>query len=143
MARYRTTVSSTMSAADAFAYMVAFENVATWDPGVRKASRITDGPPKLGTRFAVEASFLGRPLPLDYEITAFEDGRTFVLIAETSNLRSVDTITVVADGQGSKVTYDAELKLKGLFKITEATLRIAFHFIGNKAREGLRKALNP
>lgn len=143
MARYRTTVSSTMSAADAFAYMVAFENVATWDPGVRKAFRITDGPPKLGTRFAVEASFLGRPLPLDYEITAFEDGRTFVLIAETSNLRSVDTITVVADGQGSKVTYDAELKLKGLFKITEATLRIAFHFIGNKAREGLRKALNP
>lgn len=143
MARYRTTVSSTMSAADAFAYMAAFENVATWDPGVRKASRVTDGPPRLGTRFNVEASFLGRPLPLEYEITAFEAGRTFVLVAETSTIRSVDTITVVADGDGSKVTYDAELKLKGLFRITDATLRIAFHFIGNKARDGLRKALNP
>lgn len=143
MARYRTTVSSTMSAADAFAYMAAFENVATWDPGVRKASQTTEGSPKLGTRFAVEASFLGRALPLDYEITAFEAGRTFVLIAETSTIRSVDTITVLPDGSGSKVTYDADLILKGAFKIFEPTLRIAFRSIGNKARDGMRKALNP
>lgn len=143
MARYRTTVSSTMSAADAFAYMAAFENVATWDPGVGKAAKITDGPPQLGTRFAVEASFLGRPLPLEYEMTAFEDGRTFVLIAETSTIRSVDTVTVLADGDGSKVTYDADLILKGAFKIFDPTLRLAFRSIGNKARDGLRRALNP
>ena len=143
MARYRTTVSSTMSASEAFDYMAAFENVATWDPGVRTAKRTTDGEPALGTRFAVEASFMGRPLPLDYEITSFEAGRTFVLIAETSTIRSIDTVTVVADGQGSKVTYDADLVLKGVLKIFDPALRLGFRSVGDKARDGLQKALNP
>lgn len=143
MARYRTTVSSTMSAADAFAYMAAFENVAAWDPGVRSARRLTDGEPRLGTKFDVEVSFLGRTLPLHYEITAFTPGTSFTLVAETSTLRSVDTITVVADGSGSQVTYDADLILKGLFKVGEPSLRLAFRTIGNKARDGMRRALNP
>lgn len=143
MAHYRTTVSSSMTASEAFDYMAAFENVAVWDPGVRSAKRTTEGEPARGTRFAVEASFMGRSLPLDYEITAFEAGRTFVLIAETSTLRSVDTITVVADGQGSKVTYDADLVLKGLLKLFDPALRLGFRSVGDKARDGLRKALNP
>lgn len=132
-----------MSAKEAFDYMVDFENVVIWDPGVRKASRITDGEPQLGTRFAVEASFLGRAIPLEYEITSFESGKSFVLTANSPTLKSIDTVTVVADGQGSRVTYDAELRLRGLFKITDPTLQIAFRFIGNKARDGLRKVLNP
>jgi len=143
MARYQTTVSSTMSATEAFDYMAAFENVVIWDPGVRKASRITDGPPQLGTRFAVEASFLGRALPLEYAITSFEAGKTFVLTASTSTLKSIDTVTVVADGEGSRVTYNAELILQGLFKIFDPSLSLAFRSIGNKARDGLRTALNP
>ncbi|MFM7756726.1 MAG: hypothetical protein ACKO84_08215, partial [Actinomycetota bacterium] len=72
MARYRTTISSSMSVTDAFAYMVAFENVAQWDPGATKASRLTPGEPRLGTQFDVEVSFFGRGLPLRYEITSFE-----------------------------------------------------------------------
>lgn len=143
MARYRTTVASSMTSAEAFAYMVAFENVADWDPGVRSASRITAGPPRLGSEFAVEASFLGRGLPLRYEMTAFEDGSRFVLTAETATLRSVDTVTVAPDGSGSRVTYDADLILKGPLKIFDLSLRLAFRSIGNKARDGLRRALNP
>lgn len=143
MARYRTTINSSMTAPQAFAYMVAFENVAEWDPGVRSAERIGDGPPRLGTRFDVEASFMGRGLPLRYEITRFEEGSSFVLTAETSTLRSVDTVTVVADGSGSRVTYDADLILKGVFKIFDPSLRLAFRSVGNKARDGLRRVLNP
>lgn len=143
MARYRTTINSSMSASQAFAYMAAFENVADWDPGVRSAKRITNGPSRLGTRFDVVASFMGRGLPLTYEITRFEEGSTFVLTAETSTLRSVDTVTVVADGSGSRVTYDADLALKGLFKVFDPSLRLAFRSIGNKARDGLRRVLNP
>lgn len=143
MARYTTTINSSLSAPQAFAYMAAFENVADWDPGVRSAKRITDGSPHLGTRFDVVASFMGRGLPLRYEITRFEDGSTFVLTAETSTLRSVDTVTVVADGSGSRVTYDADLVLKGALKIFDPSLRLAFRSIGNKARDGLRRVLNP
>lgn len=143
MARYRTTINSSMSAPKAFAYMAAFENVADWDPGVRSAKRITDGSPRLGTRFDVVASFMGRGLPLRYEITRFEDGKTFVLTAETTTLRSVDTVTVVTDGSGSRVTYDADLALKSIFKVFDPTLRLAFRSIGNKARDGLRRVLNP
>ncbi|MGA0877857.1 MAG: SRPBCC family protein [Ilumatobacteraceae bacterium] len=143
MARYRTTISSSMSAPEAFAYMAAFENVADWDPGVRSAKRLTEGSPRLGTRFDVEASFMGRGLPLRYEITRFEEDSTFVLTAEAPTLRSVDTVTVVAEGSGSRVTYDADLVLKGVFKVFDPSLRLAFRSIGNKARDGLRRVLNP
>lgn len=143
MARYRTTVSSSMSVTEAFAYMVAFENVARWDPGATKASRVTPGDPHLGTQFDVEVSFFGRGLPLRYEITSFEANSSFVLVAEAPTFRSVDTVTVVADGSGSRVTYDADLILKGAFKVFDPTLRLAFRSIGNKARDGLRRVLNP
>ena len=52
-------------------------------------------------------------------------------------------MTVAPDGSGSRVTYDADLILKGPLKIFDLSLRLAFRSIGNKARDGLRRALNP
>ena len=143
MARYRTTIGSTLSVSEAFAYMAAFDNVTEWDPGVTTASRIGDGPVALGTHFAVEASFFGRSIPLTYVVTSFEQDKTFTLSAEASTFRSVDTVTVMADGSGSRVTYDADLILKGPFKLFDPGLALAFRSVGNKARDGLRRVLNP
>jgi hypothetical protein len=39
MARYVTTISSTLPAEEAFAYMADFSNAGEWDPSVDEASR--------------------------------------------------------------------------------------------------------
>ena len=142
MARYRTTVRSSRSPEDTFAYMAAFEHSAEWDPGVAEAERLTPGPVGDGTRFRVVSRFLGRRIPLEYRVTAFGPGRRVVVTAESSSLRSVDEITVEPDGTGSTMTYDADLSLRGAFSLFGPLLVPAFHRIGERAREGLERELN-
>jgi len=49
MALYTTSIDSSLSPSEAFAYMAAFENVAQWDPGVVEAQRLErTGPPRHG-----------------------------------------------------------------------------------------------
>jgi hypothetical protein len=142
MAIYTTSIESTKSSADAFAYMAAFENVAQWDPGVIEAQRLTEGPIKLGTEFQVLTQTGKRRIPLTYEVTEFEEGVRLVLTASTSSLRSVDEIRVVPNGAGSTVTYKANLSLLGLLRIANPMLSPTLKKIGDRARDGLRRELN-
>ena len=123
--------------------MAAFENTERWDPGVAEAARLTDGPVALGTRFLVVATFLGRRLPLPYEVTTFEPSRRLVVTAETSSIRSVDEIRIEAGATGAIVSYDAALVLRGTSRVASPVLPLAFKRIGDRARDGLRRELNP
>jgi hypothetical protein len=143
MAIYTTSIDSTLSSKDAFAYMAAFENVAQWDPGVVEAQRLTEGPIKLGTEFQVLGQMGKRRIPLTYEVTQFEEGSRLVLTASTSSLRSEDEIRVVANGTGSTVTYKANLSLQGVLRIANPFFSPTLRKIGDRARDGLRRELNP
>jgi hypothetical protein len=143
MTSYLTAIDSTLTPRAAFDYMASFEHAAEWDPGVVEASRIDDGPLGLASEFHVLATFGSRTLPLTYKITVFEHGTRVVLTAETSTLRSVDEITVSASGEGSCVTYNADLRLRGLLWIGNPLLGLAFKKIGDRARTGLERELNP
>ncbi len=146
MARYRTTVDSTAPAADVFDYLADFASVALWDPGVRSAELISGTPGTSGAWYRVVAGFLGRAIPLDYEILAAEPptgqyaGRV-ELEAHTADFRSHDVISVQPTGTGCRVTYDADLALKGLRRPFDPVLRIAFTVIGERAKRGLAAAV--
>jgi hypothetical protein len=143
VARYTTSIASSLTKEAAFDYMAAFENAQHWDPGVAEAQRITEGPVALGTEFRVVTLFAGRQMPLVYKVTTFELGDRFVVTAQTSSLRSVDEVTVVADGTGSRVTYNAQLWFQGAFKLAAPLLPLLFNRIGDRARDGLNRELNP
>ena len=143
MARYSTTVSSTLSAQEAFRFMANFENVASWDPGVTEASSKDEGDVAIGTSFTVVSKFLGLKTPLVYRVVEFEPESRIRLVAETATLRSDDEIIVSALGEGSSVTYNADLNLRGALRLADRLLGLAFRTIGDRARDGLRKALNP
>ena len=146
MARYRTTVESPAPAHEVFAYLADFQTVAEWDPGVRSARRLHGEPGEVGTRYFVVAGFLGRGIPLEYEIldsvapTGRSAGRV-VLEAHTSDFRSYDVITVVPTPSGCRVTYDADLALKGVRRPFDPLLRLMFKVVGDRARNGLARAV--
>lgn len=142
MAHARETVDSTKSQQEAFDYLADFTSTAQWDPGVVRARKLTDGPVGVGTQFRVEANFMGRTTPLVYVVTAYEPPSRFVVSGENSTVTSLDEITVEKVGDGSRVTYDAELTLKGPAKLLDPLLGLAFGRIADKAIAGLRKALN-
>jgi carbon monoxide dehydrogenase subunit G len=143
MALYTTSIDSSLSPSEAFAYMAAFENVAQWDPGVLEAQRLTDGPVHLGTEFRVLTQTGKRRIPLTYRVSEFEEGSRLVLAAATSTLRSVDEVRVVAKDEGSTVTYRANLSLRGVLRVANPFLGSTLKKIGDRARDGLRRELNP
>ena len=143
MARYRTSVNSTLSKEDAFSYMANFANAALWDPSVVSAATVGPGPVGNGTEFDLVTEFRGRKVALRYQITTYEAPRQVVLTARTPRLLSRDTITVESREGGSEMTYDAYLALQGVARVADPVLGIFFKHIGDAARAGLLRVLNP
>jgi hypothetical protein len=44
-------------------------------------------------------------------------------------------------GRGTRVTYDADLSLKGPLRLADPLLALAFRRVGDRARDGLRARL--
>ena len=136
MARYITTIDSTLSAEEAYAYMADFSNALEWDPSVTEATRSGDG------AFDLVAKFGGRGVPLRYEVVSSDPPRSIVLEARKPSFTSRDTITVVSAPAGSTVHYDARLEFKGAGRILDPLMQLVFNRTGAKAAAGMRAALN-
>jgi hypothetical protein len=74
VARYVDAIDLPIPLEEAFDYLADFTTTAEWDPGVAEAKGLTPGAVRLGSRFRVSVSFLGRRIPLEYRITEFERG---------------------------------------------------------------------
>lgn len=142
MAKANGTVRSPLDPETVFSRLSDFSTTEQWDPGVVEAQKVTDGPVELGARFRVVAAFMGSRSELVYEITEFDPGRRVVLRGENNRVVSVDVITVEAEAEGSIVTYDADLTLKGPMKLADPLLGLAFGRIADKALDGLTRWLS-
>jgi hypothetical protein len=141
MAHYRGTIDSARSAEATFSYMADFAGVTEWDPTAVEARALQEGEPALGSRFFVRVRWLGRELPLTYEIVTFEPPRRLVLRAENATSVSEDTVEVEPRGEGSRLTYDARVELKGAARLLDPLLGLAFRRLGDNAAAGLRREL--
>jgi hypothetical protein len=131
-----------MPPSEAFAYMADLTNFAEWDPGVGRVEQVEGDGAGLGAAFDVAVKVPGRTMTLRYETTAFDDdATTMTAFAQNAVMTSEDTVTVEADGDGSIVTYDAELKLKSFLGLSDPLLRLTFNHIGDRAAAGLVDAL--
>lgn len=143
MARYVTTIHSSLAPEESFAYLANFENTRFWDPSVSEARREGDGEVGLGAVFDLVARFGRRDVPLRYMIVFYEAPRRVVLEAKGRGFISRDTIEVAATMGGSIVDYDAVLAFSGPGRLAEPVMQLVFTRVGEKAAAGLKRALNP
>jgi len=142
MARYVATVETDRAPGETFAYLSDFSTTREWDPGVVEADRLDHGPIDTGSAFRVVARFLGRETALTYRVEAIEPGRSITVRGENATVVSLDTMTFTPlDGGGTRVTYDADLALKGPLALGDPLLGLAFDRIGDAALSGLRARL--
>lgn len=141
MARYVDAIDLPIPIEEAFDYLADFSRTAEWDPGVCEARRLTRGEIRLGSRFEVTVSFLGRRIPLQYRITEFEPPSRLVLTGGDSSLRSIDEITFVSRRGGTRVSYEARLELVGIRRLADPVLDLLFQRVGRLAVRGLRERL--
>jgi carbon monoxide dehydrogenase subunit G len=141
MARYSTTVRTPMPPAEAFAYMSDLRNFERWDPGVSGVVQISGDGGGPNTVFDVTVKSVGKDLTLQYITTHYDEPTSVQVEARSAMFTSIDRIDVVTDGDGSRVTYDAELRLNGALQVFDLGLRLAFRRIGDRAAAGLERAL--
>jgi Polyketide cyclase / dehydrase and lipid transport len=141
MARYQATVPSRRPAAETFAYLATFSNAVEWDPGVLASEQLDAGPVTVGTRFRLVVPFLGLRMPLTYHVTSYQPGREVVLAAASALLRATDRIVVTGGADGSAVSYQAEVRLRGPLHLLDPVLRPGFRAVADRAAAGLAQAL--
>jgi hypothetical protein len=141
VARYRASIDTPWTPAEAFVYLSDFSTSAEWDPGVVEAQRVGAGPVSKGTEFHLVAEFLGRKAPLTYRVIEYEPHRVVAFVAENATVVSYDRIIFEAIPAGTRVTYDAELRLKGRLRLPDPLLGLAFNRVGSRALARLREVL--
>ena len=142
MARYITKVRTSRSSADAFAYMADLRNFAEWDPGVSKVVQVEGDGGGPDAVFDVTVRTGRRDLVLRYRTKEFEPTGNILVVAETSRMVSTDRVSVREQDGVRIVTYDADLRLKGLARFADPVLGLMFRRIGDRAGTGLSRVLD-
>ena len=142
MARYTATLETPRKRRDVAAYLSDFSTTQEWDPGVVEAQRLDHGPVGLGSRFRVVARFLGRRAELTYEIVRHDPDELVTLRGENATVVSLDTMRFSDTPEaGTRVSYEADLTLKGPLRALDPLLGLAFNRVGDRAAAGLRAEL--
>ena len=126
-----------------FAYISDFSTTQEWDPGVVEAERLNDAAVGEGTEFRLVAEFLGRKTALTYRIVEYDPPHAVTFRGENATVISNDRITFEAVDQGTRMTYDAELVLKGPLRLADPLLGLAVNRVGDRALAGLKHKLAP
>lgn len=126
----------------AFAYVSDWSRQSEWDPNTASSRQIGDGGPCVGARYALEVKMGPRSVPLEYRITELEAPARIVLVGEGSGVWAQDTITFAEMADGTRVDYEAEIKLSGLLGILQPLLGRAFAGIAKGAVEGMKRELD-
>jgi hypothetical protein len=141
MARYVDAIDLPLPIEEAFDYLADFSRTVEWDPSVTEAERLTPDPIGLGSRFRVTVSLLGRSVPIEYEIRTYERPHRLVLVGADPGFRSIDEVTFVARGDGTRVTYEARIELEGIRRIADPVVDLLFQIVGRLAVRCLRERI--
>jgi carbon monoxide dehydrogenase subunit G len=136
------TIEVGCSTAEAFEFVSDFANAEAWDPGVKESRRVGNGPVGVGAVFRLVVMFRGTSLPMTYRIVEYQPPRRVVLHGEGATVDAVDEILLEPVGGRTRLTYRADLKMRGILALATPFLRGAFDRMGKRAVEGLRRALD-
>jgi len=142
MARYVTTIPSSLTPQEAFAYMADLHNFAKWDKGVVKVVQVKGSGAGLGTIFDVTVKgFRKSTSTLRYTTTEYDEFSNILVRGVNTFFTSVDRVTIIKTDTGCAVIYDATLTANWIIAGMNLILGKVFNKIGDIAISGLRKVL--
>jgi hypothetical protein len=140
--RYRQTLETSRTTDEVFTYLADFARAVEWDPGIVEGRRLTPPPTGVGTRFELIALFRGRRQRFVYEVTEYDEGRRIVLHGDGEKAFTDDFITVEAGDAATRVGYEAEFGLKGVYRLAQPFMGSSFTKVGDDAMAGLQEQLD-
>lgn len=121
-------------------YLADFAHTEEWDPGTVSCTRTDAGPVATGARWHNVSEFRGKRTELDYRLTRLDEGRV-TFVGENKTATSTDDFTLVPDGAGTEVRYQATIDFHGVAKLAGPFLKREFERLGDEVAPKLRDAL--
>lgn len=140
------TITTTASPDAVWAYLSDFTTTNEWDPGtVRTVLRTGTG--GVGTVYDNTSRFLGRETHLVYTVVESDAPTRIQLRGENESVTATDTITMTAQGLGTRVHYVAELEFRGMLRRLDPlfslpVLNLPFKRLGDGAQQGIQRGLD-
>lgn len=141
MASYKATAKSPMSPEQTFEYLADFRTAAEWDGNTKSSDLVGGDPMEEGAEYKVVTEFAGRDLTLTYRTVELERPGRIVFHSGTAVADIEDVITIAADGSGSEVTYEANIKPKSIAIVLDPLFSLIFKRVGGRAAQSLRETL--
>ena len=140
--RYAREIEVPMAPGETFAYLADFSRAAEWDPGIVEARRLTPEPTAVGSSFEVIGLFRGKRQRFEYVVTELEEGNRIALHGEGEKAMSDDVMTISPSAIGTRIAYEADIRLKGVLRVAEPFLGGTMKKMGDAALDGLRARLS-
>lgn len=127
-------------------YLSDFTNTTEWDPGTVRTVRVSgSGGP--GTVYDNTSRFLGRETHVTYTVAESSAPVRIQLRGENDAIQATDTITLTAQGTGTRVHYRADIVPKGRLRRLDPllglpVLNLPFKRLGDEAEKGIQRALD-
>lgn len=117
-------------------YLIAFEQVPTWEEGVREVRQLSPGEPAIGTQIQARRAYGGRESTVVGAISAYERGRSATMtirggpVAVSHSEYAVDAL----GGDRCRVTFRVRASMRGPARLLHPILPAI-------ARPGVRRNL--
>jgi carbon monoxide dehydrogenase subunit G len=122
-------------------YLKDFSHATEWDPGTEQCTQTSPGPVVVGTRWHNVSKIMGITTELDYELIELSEwGLT--LVGANDSATSTDSISVAPDGEGSQITYTADLAMHGAATIAAPAMKLVFEKLATDTEEQMTAVLN-
>jgi carbon monoxide dehydrogenase subunit G len=99
------------------------------------------GPLEVGTNWHNVSKVAGFTTELEYELSELTD-RSLVFVGRNKGATSTDTISVLPSGQGSEITYRADLDMHGVASLAAPAMKLVFEKLADETEEQLTAVLN-
>lgn len=140
MAHFSSTIDVAANADEAFAYLSDPTNRPEWDSSVRRVVAGDGARGEVGDRYEVTVGFYGKALDATYEIAEVDAPHRIVITTE-GKATGRDVIEIIETEHGSQVRLDFTVQLKGIARLLDRGLQVAYAGIGENAVAGVTKQL--
>ena len=123
-------------------YLSDFSNAEQWDPGTKSCKRVDTGTVREGSSWSNVSEFRGKETSLDYRLLKLQP-RRLVFEGRNKQATSTDDINFSPAGDGTSITYEANIAFHGLLKLVGwARVQGEFNKLGDQTAEQMTRVLN-
>ena len=142
MTLLKESVTSPVGREQAFAYISEWSRQSEWDPNTISSTQIGDGAPAVGSRYTLEVKYGTSTKTMEYRITELDAPSRLVLIGEGDGVWTEDILEFTEVDDGTRVDYQAEIKLSGILGLIQPLLGRQFDAIGDGVVVGMQRELD-